>query len=97
MSWSLFNARMGRASAAARERKRLEGDAPDYPPALPELRRVIIIRDYDFGEREYRMELRRSDRIDCYDCYIDGHLWKAGIGWSRVLEWIRKAFLRCAA
>ena len=34
----------------AKERKRLESDAPDYPVELPNLRREIIIIDYDFGK-----------------------------------------------
>ena len=84
---------MGRASVAARERSRLEQDLdPIWEP--PEVRRVVTITDYDHGEKTYRMELRRTDRIDCYDCYVDGNLWKARIGWSRVQEWIRKAFPR---
>lgn len=35
------------AARAARERKRLEGDAPDYPLELPELRREVLVVDYD--------------------------------------------------
>jgi hypothetical protein len=31
------------AMRAGRERKRLEGEAPDYPLELPELRREIIV------------------------------------------------------
>lgn len=81
----------------ARAAIRLQSPAPDYPAELPELRREIIIRDHDFETTEYKMELRKSDRIDCYDCYINGKLWKSRIGWSRVQEWIRKAFPRVRA
>jgi hypothetical protein len=88
---------MGKASVAARARKRMSEPAPEYPTNLPRLRRVITITDYDFSEKTVRMELRRSDRIDCYDAYIDGKLWKSRIGWSRVQEWIRKAFPRIRA
>lgn len=88
-------AAMGRASQVAQQRNRMESPAPDYPIELPEVRRVIEITDYDFGEpKTYRMELRRSDRIDCYNCYIDGELWQSRIGWSRVIEQIRKALPR---
>lgn len=81
----------------AREQKRLQTPPPDYAEQLPEIRREIIIIDHDFKRSEYRMELRKTDRIDCYDCYINGKLWKSRIGWSRVQEWIRKAFPRVAA
>lgn len=86
-------AAMGRKSqrvqAAGRE---AHGPRAHWEP--PEVRRVVTITDYDFGERVYTMELRRSDRIDCYDVYIDGQLWKKRIGWSRVLEGLRKALPR---
>lgn len=91
-------AAMGRASQAAQARKRLEQHPPDYPPELPELRRVIEITDYDSGTPVvYRMELKRTDRIDCYDAYINGELWKRRVGWSRVLQGIRKALPRLRA
>lgn len=61
----------------------------------PELRRVVEITDYDGPvPRVYRMELRRSDRIDCYDAYADGALWRRRIGWSRVLAGLRMALPR---
>jgi hypothetical protein len=83
-----------RRMRAAKEQKRLDGPAPDYPKPLPRLRRTIIVVDYDHGIRFARMDLYRTNRIDTYDCCIAGKLWKAGIGWSRVLEWVRKAFPR---
>jgi len=78
----------------AKEQKRLTGPSPDYPRELPHLRRTIIIIDYDFGMRFARMDLYRTNRVDTYDCIIAGAPWKTGIGWSRVLEWVRKAFPR---
>lgn len=61
----------------------------------PELRRVVEITDFDGPEpRVYRMELRRSNRIDCYDAWIDGKLWQKRIGWSRVLAGLRMALPR---
>jgi hypothetical protein len=79
---------------AAKERHRLEGPPPDYPADLPRKRRTVIIIDYDFGLRIAVMQLYRSSRCDCYDAYTGGKLWKQRIGWSKVLEWIRKAFPR---
>jgi hypothetical protein len=90
-------AEMGRASQRKQAESRMTGEPIDHWEP-PEVRRVIEITDYDMGEpRVCRMELRRSDRIDCYDCYIDGQVWKRRIGWSRVQEWIRKAFPRARA
>lgn len=82
---------------AAKERKRLEGPAPDYPRDLPDLRRTLLIRDHDFGEVEHRIDLYRTSRIDCYRVVADGIEWKRRAGWSTVLEAVRKSFLRVSA
>jgi hypothetical protein len=78
----------------AKERRRMELPAPDYPPDLPELRRQIVVRDFDFGEVEYTFDLLRSNRIDCYRIRVDGKELPGVFGWSRALEVIRKGFLR---
>jgi len=44
----------------AKERKRLESDAPDYPVELPNLRREIIIIDYDFGKVVEKIQLFKT-------------------------------------
>ena len=82
------------AARASKARRRMEGEAPDYPPDLPDLRREIIIRDHDFGLVEHRIELHRTNRRDCYRVVADGKEWGPRMGWSRVLESIRKSFLR---
>ncbi|GGB96936.1 hypothetical protein GCM10011352_23850 [Marinobacterium zhoushanense] len=80
---------------AERERRRIEGHHPDYPPELPELRRKLVITDYDTGTPvTHQFELYRSNRIDCYNVWVDGRLWKERIGWSKVLEGLRKAMPR---
>lgn len=62
---------------------------------LPDLRRIIEIKDLDSGAPvKHRMELYRTDRIDCYDVFVDNRLWKRRIGWSKVLEALRKALPR---
>lgn len=43
-----FTERMATARAA-KERKRLDGPPPEYPPDLPMIRRRVIIEDYDHG------------------------------------------------
>lgn len=79
---------------AAKERLRLASPAPDYPAQLPGLRRQIIIIDHDFGSVEHRIDLYRTNRIDCYRVVADGVEWKRRAGWSTVLAAVRKSFLR---
>lgn len=81
----------------AKAQKRIDGDAPDYPAELPHLRRQIIIIDYDFGQREHRLDLYRTNRIDCYRVEVDGQPWKTRIGWSKLLEGLRKSMPRVQA
>lgn len=85
---------MAKASVMAREQKRLDGPAPDYPPELPELRREIIIIDHDHGRVEHHFKLYKSNRVDCYRAEIDGKTLTGRMGWARVLELCRKAFVR---
>jgi hypothetical protein len=81
----------------AKERRRLEGPAPDYPPQLPELRRRIVVTDFDFGEETHVIELYRTGRIDCYRAVADGKPWRERIGWSAVLAGLRKSLPRIRA
>ena len=85
------------AMRAAKESRRIEGPAPDYPVQLPELRRRIIVIDYDFGERVHTLDLYRTNRVDCYRVVADGNQWKDRIGWSGVLAGIRKSFPRVSS
>jgi hypothetical protein len=83
------------AARAAKERKRLSAVLPDYPPDLPDLRRVIEITDYDSDTpTTHVIEVYRSDRIYCYNIKIDSEPWKQRVGWSRILEGLRKALPR---
>ena len=67
------------------------------PQSIPELRKVIEIIDYDSGEPiTHKLELYKTDRIDCYKVLVDGKLWKQRIGWSNILAGIRKALPRLA-
>ena len=68
--------------------------AQDYAPMLPELRRRIVITDFDFGERVHTLDLYRTNRVDCYRVHVDGRLWKSRIGWSKILEGMRKSLPR---
>lgn len=82
---------------AAKERKRLEGEAPDYPRELPNLRRRVIVIDYDFGKVVHVIDLYRTNRVDCYKAVADGKPWKDRVGWSKVLEGLRKSMIRVGA
>ncbi|NVK38648.1 MAG: hypothetical protein HWE18_12045 [Gammaproteobacteria bacterium] len=83
-------------SIAAREQKRLEGaNEADIPPLLPDLRKKIEITRYDMGKpTTITFELFQSDRIDCYQVFVDGKLWKKRVGLSKILEGIRKSLPR---
>lgn len=83
--------------SAARDAARMAAPAPDYPPALPRLRRRIVIKDYDFGERIHTIDLYRTGRIDCYRVVADGVEWKRRAGWSQVLAGIRRALPRLSS
>lgn len=82
---------------AGKDAARMARPAPDHPPGLPELRRRIVIEDFDFGHRVHVMELHRTSRRDCYRVTVDGKLWKARIGWSKILEGLRKSLPRVGA
>lgn len=83
---------------AAKERKRLAADPPDYPPILPDLRRTIIVIDYDSGAPvHHQIDLHRTNRIDQYRAVVDGQEWKRRIGFSGVLAGIRKSMPRVTA
>lgn len=86
-------ARMQEGKAAAR----MERPAPERAPELPDLRRRIVIEDWDFGHRVHVMELHRTARRDCYRVTVDGKPWKARIGWSKILEGLRKSLPRVGA
>lgn len=89
-----FNERMARWRDR-KEQIRLAGPAPYYGPDLPEIRRRIIVEDYDCGGIiRHEFVLHRSNRIDCYLVEIDGKRLFRRLGWSSVLELIRKAFIR---
>ena len=82
------------AARSAKERKRLEGEAPDYCVWIPpDLRREVIVVDHDFGTVMHHMKMYRTGRIDTYRVEINGKYWK-DIGWSKAIEGIRKSFLR---
>ena len=85
------------AMRRGRERARIEGPAPDYPAILPDLRRRIVIEDWDFGHKVHVLELHRTNRVDCYRVVADGVEWKERVGWSKILAGLRKSMPRVGA
>ncbi len=89
-----FNERLARARAT-RLQNRLKLPEIDYPRELPELRRRIVVEDFDGQEIvQHEIELYRTNRIDTYRVVIDGLELADRMGWARVLELTRKAFVR---
>jgi hypothetical protein len=86
------------AARAAKERKRLEGPTPDYPVDLPELRREVVVIDYDSGEPvAHHWLLFRANRCDTYRVEECGRTWAGRHGWARVLATVRQRFPRVLA
>jgi hypothetical protein len=84
-----------KAMRDAKERKRMNSPSPDYPSILPDLRRTIIIIDYDNGVYDqHQIDLYRTGRIDQFRAVVDGVEWKRRIGFSGVLAGIRKSMPR---
>lgn len=85
------------AMRKVRERARLAGPAPDYPPTLPDLRRRMVIESFDFGHEIHVLEFFKTDRIDCFRVVVDGIEWKRRIGFSKALAGLRKSMPRVGA
>ena len=81
---------MRRGKDRARMDRPLKGRAPD----LPELRREVVVIDYDSGHPvTHTLHLYRTRRVDTYRVEADGRPWKR-CGWSAALEGLRKAYPR---
>ncbi len=64
----------------------------------PVLRRRIVIEDFDGPEPDVQViELFRTPRIDSYCAVVNGKEWHSRIGWSRVLDGLRRALPRLAS
>lgn len=87
-----------KARLRRRWRPRPEVPEPDRRPVPwqpPALRRRITIEDFDGAEPvTHVIEMHRTTRIDCYRVTVDGQPWKDRIGWSRILDGLRRALPR---
>jgi hypothetical protein len=82
---------------AGKERKRmaLAADAEHRPGVdIPALRRLVIIIDYDLGQRVNVFELRRTDRIDSYRVAHNGEPLAGRVGWSNFCKRLSVFFPR---
>ena len=80
--------RRGRDRANAAKPKR------GYATSLPELRREVIVVDYDTGQPvTHTLHFYRTRRVDRYAVYADGNPWKC-CGWSTALAGLRKSYPR---
>lgn len=88
-------ARKLEAMRRGKDAARLARPAPGRMPDLPELRRELIVIDYDTGAPvRHTVQLFRCGRVDQYRAVADGAAWKDRIGWSRVVAAVRKAYQR---
>lgn len=72
----------------------MERPAPGRAPDLPELRREVIVIDYDSGEPvTHTLRLYRTGRVDTYRIEADGKPWRRA-GWAACLAGLRKALPR---
>lgn len=85
-----------RLEALRRGRDRANANKParNYPPDLPELRREVIVNDYDSGQCvTHLLQIYRTERVDTYLIKADGEPWKR-CGWSAALVGLRKSYQR---
>ena len=70
---------------------------PRWEP--PELRRRLIVEDYDTGTvQRVVIDMHATSRIDCYRVTINGITQAGRPGWSRILGLLRVAMPRkCSA
>ncbi len=79
------------------ERGGYDGDRP-WRPKPGELRRLVIVIDFDFGRwRIFTMGLYATRRIDLYRVKIKGKTRFARMGWSGVCRHLRMSFPRVGA
>lgn len=88
-----MNRKQSAFAVAAKARRRLESDPPNYPPAIDFDRWVkqIVVRDGLSGETHVLTCFISKQRIDQYRVTVDGKPWKDRIGFSRLLAGLRKA------
>lgn len=87
-------ARKLQAMRQGRERAALARGPTPRAPELPDLRREVIVIDYDSGHPvTHTLHLYRTKRVDTYRVQADGQPWKS-CGWSVAMAGLRKSYQR---
>ena len=88
------HARKLEALRRGRDRANAAKEPRRYPPTLPELRREIVVIDYDSGRPvTHTLHFYKTRRIDSFRVEADGRPWKC-CGWSAALARLRKSYQR---
>jgi len=75
-------------------RARMACEPEGRAPELPDLRREVLVVDYDTGQPiVHVLRMFKTSRVDVYRVEADGSPWKF-CGWSVALAGLRKAYPR---
>jgi len=79
----------------AKEQKRLDGPSPEYSLPVPNLRRIVIVIDFDFNRRIVKFfKMYKTKRIDSYRVVDEAGV-TIKIGWARFINlYLMKCFTR---
>ena len=87
-------ARRRRAMQEGRARARMARE-PEPRWDMPDLRRRLIVEDYDTGTvKRTVIDMHSTTRIDCYRVTVNGSPKPGRMGWSRILGLLRVAIPR---
>lgn len=81
---------------AAKARKRMEGDPPDYPPDVDYSAPIEswTLRDYRTGQAHKLVLFPSRRRVNSFRVVVNGKEWSKCIGYDRLLRQTRKALNR---
>jgi hypothetical protein len=80
---------------AAKARKREALGSREVPLSPPDLRRIVVVIDFDSGRPMMRMmQLWRSDRLDRYRVRTPRGESRRPVSWSNIAATLRKRFPR---
>ena len=87
-------ARKLEAMRRGKDRARMARDPEGRAPELPNLRREVVVIDFDSGEPvTHTLHFYKTRRVDVFRVESDGQPWKC-CGWSVALAGLRKAYPR---
>ena len=77
----------------AKERKRIESTAPEYPAIWPDLCFRITIELYWIIPEKHVFECYKTNDKRLFRVMVDGKLWKWKTGISRIMADVRKSIV----